>query len=193
MNHAFASRVNIGGTFGCRTVGNQVLVLHRITPAVLSSPGFFLPMIEMLRAAVQNSILIALIILILSFLIRNAKMERFPKEAPLAVPHLRDTLPGSDEHQASQPATEPDIELFQWAGIQPPVPYVSNQPPKDCDAHLDIDAYMKSKTEQGVAPKKQTRNTLTLSEYPNESIMNGGNIFTGITGFDSAENLFSEL
>lgn len=165
----------------------------------------------MLRVALQNAILIALIIVILSYLISNATVEKFPGNAPLALKNPpSDPVDPAEEVQQSVPASmgknAREIELFQWAHtndiqspteyIQPPMPYVSNQPPKipkECNSHLDIDDYLRNKQSKGSPPKKQTQHNLVLSEYPNENIMNGGQIFTGITGFDGSETQFSEI
>lgn len=65
-----------------------------------------------MRVAIQNAILIGLIILILSYVVRNARAptttttEAFPKGAPLA-------WSAPDPEPRPKPAHE--LELFQWA------------------------------------------------------------------------------
>jgi hypothetical protein len=72
-----------------------------------------------MRVAIQNAILIGLIILILSYVIRNAQTtttEPFPKGAPFAF-----SGPKPEPEPPSKPAHE--LELFQWAynnDLEPP-------------------------------------------------------------------------
>lgn len=123
----------------------------------------------MLRVAIQNSILVCLLILILHMMIRNLLIEKFPVDAPLSkpsatdVPAVASVKAAEDEKSRSNEADEEEqLELLRWASkdasdtVKPP-------------------------------PNKQTGVNMIISEYPHENVMNGGPVFTGLTGFDAAQ------
>ena len=60
-----------------------------------------------------------------------------------------------------------------------------------CDSHLDIDAFLKKNKLPCEPPSEQNISKLTVSDYKNENVMNGGALFADLHGYDEMEASWS--
>jgi hypothetical protein len=152
----------------------------------------------MLGAAIKNTIIMGLLILILYMLIRNALLESFPTGAPLALP-ARSEQPASPRHLPRPACAAPAApdgaaladELLEWA-------YPSS------DKHEEVAACTPIRPEPPEVPKRSDRqghppseqvlkNAVVMKEYSNENVMNGGALFAGLHGYDGAQATWSSV
>lgn len=153
----------------------------------------------MLATAIKNFVIVALLLLILHFLIKNALVERFPVGAPLALspsPRVRASDPapapeGPSTVASTKPSTaDPDDakELFEWA-------YKEEASRPACTPnHLDVADIFKKSEKRGHAPNQQRlKDAVVINEYSDEKVMNGGPLFAGLHGYDGADSKWSSV
>lgn len=150
-----------------------------------------------MRIAIQNAVLILLIIMILHLILKNVinADEQFTVAAPLALKKASQVTSTDDPPITSgnvaeafaSPAADCANDLYKWAYDQ--------HIPENTTASAGevLSQYQKERTKKSGAPVKQDQNNLVLSVYPDENIMNGGDLFPGITGFDGNVASWAEV
>lgn len=172
----------------------------------------------MLSIAIKNALLVTLIILILHFMIKNHLLERFtPMPSQLSQPSPQ--LPVSSGMVGAAPSAGiassfTDISNMQSepapTALTASTPITTAQPKVDKEAELynfifndDAPSCAQPPKETpyipepatiqaAKAPMKQSLNNdqMFVSEYDNESALNGGMLFGGLKGFDMQERAF---
>jgi hypothetical protein len=158
--------------------------------------------VYMLYAAIKNAVLVVLLICIVHYVIRNAMLESFPVNAPLAgghEPHPDVTIPqptqphvpsmssGAATAGSKDDSVEDDPEakeLFAWAHSEDP-----------CTEKKFADTpSMKSPDRKGCPPSTQdVRGATVIKEYSDEKGINGGSFFGGLFGYDGTQSSWSSV
>lgn len=156
----------------------------------------------MLSVAVKNAILVILIVLILHFLLKNyllerrtgpndkpAPMESFessPAYVPVTTqkPVASQSLP-TPVNETDTKVTDSASELFKFVFDDSSI--LQSYESSECKPSSLSSVPEPSSVKPSKQPEKQTINfdNLVLNEYDNESVLNGGNIFNSLKGFDS--------
>ena len=159
----------------------------------------------MLSIAVKNALLIILIILIFHFLIKNYLLDNTKahftqqeaQESKTQVPlqyldapscASQSPIPEALPMPTESLKVDKEAELFKFVFEDPPA---TCSPPLESSYQPEAGSIKKPKTATGETPV--THDQMFINEYDNESVLNGGSLFGGLSGFDSMAGNYSSL
>jgi hypothetical protein len=172
----------------------------------------------MLSVGIKNSILLLLIILILHFLIKNGVMDKgvgITSSVPPTLPSVTSSPPPPPSSTKTEPPTsvksgehykddllkfvfdddkqEKQLEKFFDPQAQPPFPDDKTLKP-DFPLACNTLSLMEEPKEELKLPKEIEKpsigNYLVVNEYKDESVLNGGDLMKGLSGYDEFDDHF---